>query len=157
MVHPLAPNTWLHFAWISNELATPKILLCPSDTGEPARDFGSSPDGGYVHPNFASRATSYFLSHGNVSRLNPVDIVGGDRNFGSDGSGGCARFGTVQLTAQFPPSSNYAWNTNLHYNAGNLIRLDGRVDQVSNKALRDAALARPPNDGPANLHFVAPR
>jgi competence protein ComGC len=57
--HPLAPNTWLHFAWLSNELASPKLLLCPADSGKAAYDFTGDPLGGYLHPNFANRATSY--------------------------------------------------------------------------------------------------
>src|SRR5262249_3860072 len=35
--HPLAANVWLHFSWISNELSDPKLVFCPSDTGQPAR------------------------------------------------------------------------------------------------------------------------
>src|SRR5262245_41072852 len=27
--HSLAPNTWLHFAWISNELINPQFVFCP--------------------------------------------------------------------------------------------------------------------------------
>jgi len=157
MIHPLAPNTWLHFAWVSNELSTPKILLCPSDSGQPARDFTGSPDGGYLHPNFANRATSYLLSHGNTTRVSPADIFLADRNMGFDSSGGCARFSTVRIVNSRPPSPNYGWDTNLHRSSGNIIRLDGRVDQVSNTALREAALAQLPTDGASSFHMVAPR
>src|SRR4026207_2110908 len=27
--HPLADNPFLHFSWISNELGSPKVLMCP--------------------------------------------------------------------------------------------------------------------------------
>lgn len=46
--HALSPNVWYHFAWISNELASPRILFCPTDTGKPARDFTGDPAGGYL-------------------------------------------------------------------------------------------------------------
>src|SRR6185436_10273851 len=64
--HPLAANVWLHFSWLSNELRSAQTLFCPSDRGQPARDFGGAPDRGYVHPNFANRATSYLLLHPNT-------------------------------------------------------------------------------------------
>src|SRR5206468_10868184 len=46
-MHPLAPNVWLHFAWLSNELGSPKVLFCPADTGHPARDFTRNPTGAH--------------------------------------------------------------------------------------------------------------
>src|SRR5262245_54580224 len=46
----LERNPWLQFSWISNELATPRVLACPSDNRTPAQDFSLKPSG-LVHPN----------------------------------------------------------------------------------------------------------
>ena len=86
--HPLAVNPWLHFSWMSNELSSPAILLCPSDTGRPARDFSADPNGGYLHPNFANAATSYALSHGEDGAGRT--IISFDRNMGNEGTLGCS-------------------------------------------------------------------
>src|SRR6266700_2287877 len=54
-------NSWFQFVSISNELQTPKILACPSDTKRPAKDFSFSADGGFLNPNYRSASISYFL------------------------------------------------------------------------------------------------
>jgi len=156
-LHPLAPNVWLHFAWISNELGSAKVLFCPSDTGQPARDFTGDPTGGYIHPNFRNRATSYFLCHLRSDGIR--DLLAGDRNVGWDSSGGCARFATALVAnpPQFP--ANFKWNDGLHNKAGNLLHFDGRVEQVTNKGLGTSGAVLP-IDGPgdlASLHFIKPR
>ncbi len=156
MAHTLASNPWLHFSWMSNELTTPVVLLCPSDSGRPARDFTGDPAGGYLHPNFANRATSYFLSH-SLNSL-PNGLMAGDRNLNHDGvSSGCANFNTT--FALFHPGSvpaNFSWNTNLHALAGNIMRLDGQVRQFSNNELRADIQSMPLNDS-GITHFIPPR
>ncbi len=62
--HPLAVNTWFHFARLSNELVSPKILLCPSDTGSMATEFTGDPSRGYP---CQGSSTIYF-----VTILNPL-------------------------------------------------------------------------------------
>jgi hypothetical protein len=154
MQHSLAPNVWLHLAWISNEVATPKIYLCPSDSGRPASDFtGNAPDG-YLHPNFRNAATSYFLSHAFYNT--PTAMIAGDRNVGSDFPGGCSRFNYTLGSTLLPQSSAFQWNTNLHHNAGNLLRGDGRVEQFSNLGLRNTVTTLPIGDG-GSLHYITPR
>jgi len=96
MQHALAPNVWLHMAWLSNEVATPKIFLCPSDTGQPASDFTGNPAGGYLHSNFRNAATSYFLGYTGASIINDPDAtIAGDRNVSNAGVTGCSRFNTA--------------------------------------------------------------
>jgi hypothetical protein len=155
--HPLAPNAWLHFSWLSNELNSAALLFCPSDSGQPARDFTGDPTGGYVHPNFANRATSYFVAHVyNGAPGPPNSPLAGDRNVGWDGSGGCSRFNSAQFVNRQPLSGAFAWTTNLHGKSGNLLRLDGRVEQFSNAELR-AAITPPLFEPGGSLHFVVPR
>ena len=139
-LHPLSGNTWLHFAWLSNELSSARLLLCPSDTGVAAEDFSGDPKHGYLHPNFANRATSYFLNAHPLdasSRAGDETLVG-DRNvtpltpnptgcsilFGVSTINGCPSFAT--------------WGTNMHSREGNLLMFDGRVEQANPQRLRAA-------------------
>jgi len=153
--HPLASNVWLHFAWISNQLGSAKVLFCPSDTGRPARDFTGDPTGGYLHPNFRNRATSYFLSHVGVDGI--TDLLAGDRNVGSEGPQSCARFGTALRVSSQPVTPRFQWTNSLHIQTGNLLLFDGRVEQLSNRGLRDTVDTIVRFQDYASLHFITPR
>jgi len=149
--HTLSPNVWLHLSWLSNEVATPRIFLCPSDTGRPASDFSASPSGGYLHPNFRDQATSYFLSHPAVGIA--TGIVAGDRNLPFDGTASCARFNFAFTIQVF--SMSRSWTAGLHEPGGNLLRSDGRADAVDGAGLR-AAIYQPNQDN-SSFHFIKPR
>ena len=136
LAHPLAPNVWFHFAWISNELASPRLVFCPSDSGRPASDFSGNPDSGYLHPNFANRATSYFISHFFTSFTGSPQI--GDRNVRTDGSSGCYRFLSAPFVRTRPTRPDAGWTNGMHESAGNLLFSDGRVEQASNERFREA-------------------
>jgi competence protein ComGC len=153
--HPLAVNVWLHFAWMSNELASAKVLFCPSDTGRPASDFGFSPETGYLHANMRGNATSYLLAHAFGTAPNSLLIA--DRNVGWDRTtAGCPWFNTA-LGAQVNPFvREFVWNTNLHNQQGNLLTADGRVEQTSNQGLRDFIANYRFADN-ADMHFITPR
>ena len=155
--HPLAVNPWLHFSWMSNELSSPAILLCPSDTGRPARDFSADPNGGYLHPNFANAATSYALSHGEDGAGRT--IISFDRNMGNEGTLGCSVFARawyVGVSIFAAASSALRWDDRLHVASGNILRLEGHVDQVSNAGL-PSAFTSPADDNNGNKHFISPR
>ena len=154
--HPLAVNVWLHFSWLSNELNSAAVLFCPSDSGRPARDFTGDPTGGYVHPNFANRATSYFVAHlYNSFPGVPNSVLAGDRNVSGQSPSTCSRFNTAQSDSRSPPPI-LSWATNLHNKSGNLLRLDGRVEQDSIAELR-AAIRPDLSDSGGSFHFIIPR
>jgi hypothetical protein len=153
-LHPLAVNVWLHFSWISNELATAQALFCPSDQGQPARDFTGDPTGGYVHPNFANQATSYLLTHIGVNR--PTELLAADRNVGNGGVVGCARFNTAYNFSFSLASTYFRWDTNLHDKAGNALSFDGHVNQTDNAGLRSYFDVSMLADN-GSLHFIKPR
>jgi competence protein ComGC len=153
-LHSLGVNSWLHFSWVSNELNSARILLCPSDTGRLADDFSFSPTGGYLHPNFRNLATSYFLTHAFYG--GQFVLLAGDRNLGSDGATSCSRFPRVTRLNLQPLSAALSWDTNLHNRAGNVVRLDGSVNQYSNDGLRAAVNAQPISDR-GDLHILKPR
>ncbi len=156
--HPLAPNAWLQFSWISNHVSSPRVFHCPSDTGRPASDFSLNPAGGYLHPNYGNSATSYFLAHGNVVGVpiaqTPRSFLAGDRNAASFASTSCERFGSA-LAAWFPAS----WRETMHNREGNLLLFDGSVLQVDGAGFDQAARA-PANvsiDSLVQFHFMVPR
>ncbi len=154
-LHPLAPNVWLHFAWLSNELDSAKVFFCPSDTGQPARDFTGDPTGGYIHPNFRNRATSYFLCHVRYDGIR--DLLAGDRNVGLEGLVSCARFATALSANSQAVGTKFKWNDGLHNKAGNLLHFDSRVEQLTNKGLRETSAAIAVFDDNGSLHFITPR
>ncbi len=154
-LHPLAPNVWVHFAWISNELGSARLLFCPSDNGQPARDFSGDPTGGYVHLNFRNRATSYFLSH--VAADGITDMLAGDRNVGSEGPESCSRFGTALRVSTQPVTPRFQWTNSLHFQTGNLLHFDGRLEALSNQGLHDTVETIVRFQDNINVHVITPR
>jgi hypothetical protein len=154
-LHPLGANGWLHFAWISNELQSARVLLCPADTGRRADDFSQNPNGGYLSANYRGQATSYFLTHAFVG--GQFVMFAGDRNLRTDDFGGCNRFPQLSFVNGLSPA--FGWDTNLHNQAGNIVRLDGRVNPYSNEELRVATTADPISDRDLRspLHILKPR
>jgi competence protein ComGC len=153
--HPLAVNVWLHLAWISNEVASPNIYLCPSDTGKPAREFSASPDGGYLNPNFLNRATSYFLGYTGSDFANDVDApIAGDRNVSTASVQSCSRFNTALAIPNVAPAGTTRWTAGLHEVAGNVLIWDGRVVQVNSVGLQSLFVV---GDGNGSKHIITPR
>jgi hypothetical protein len=154
--HALAPNAWDHFAWISNELASPRLLFCPSDIGQSARDFTGDPAGGYLHPNFANRATSYFLAHTGASSEWNTHVQSGDRNISGQGLiGGCPRFTSVWSSSLPARSSTFYWTAAMHGDSGNALNFDGAVAQMTSEGLRQKFNERITDAG--SIHVVLPR
>lgn len=155
MRHPLAANVWFHLAWISNEVSSPKVYLCPNDTGQPASDFTLSPDAGYLHPNFRNASTSYFLGYTGIYSFNrPDQVVAGDRNVATAGTAGCSRFNTALIVLQPPPADIARWTEGLHGPVGNLLTYDGHVHQLDRSGLnREFA----PVDDNGSKHIIVPR
>jgi prepilin-type processing-associated H-X9-DG protein len=134
---------WFQFASVSTELATPKILFCPSDAKVKATVF--------TRPPFGDGSVSYLLSH-----PFPQDgrtILSADRNINQTFTTVfCASF----LSARsFPvPAPNPTWNVLMHGNRGQLLFNDGSVEQTDNSGLR-AALSSPNLDNAA-FHYLSP-
>ena len=86
----LANMTWTHYAAMSNELSTPAIVICPSDSGRmQASDFGSNMFASVGVPRVP------FLSNSNISysvglqaqETYPSMILGSDRNLTNNALG----------------------------------------------------------------------
>lgn len=116
------PNAWRHFQVMSNELSTPKILICPSDA---SRAIAST------NFNFLSNSNlSYFIGL-DSSDEEPESILSGDRNITN---GTPIQNGIFELSTNNPAG----WTAEIHNQVGNLLLSDGSVQQVSRTGLRQA-------------------
>jgi hypothetical protein len=108
------------FQPLSNELVTPKLLACPSDTRLPAANFGA----------FDNSNLSYFV--GVTADYNqPNSILAGDRNLTND-------WVAPASILHLGPAQHLRWTDGLHQFKGDLLYVDGRVEQRNTPALATA-------------------
>jgi prepilin-type N-terminal cleavage/methylation domain-containing protein len=127
------PQTWQHFQPVSNELVSPKVLICPSDRQKrKASDWSGSADG---LAGLRNGALSYFIGADcnlGYTRMHAI----GDRNvLGQDGN----HCDTAQIATGITTlkGTNASWSRELHEGAGNLALGDGAVKQLSEAGLRE--------------------
>jgi hypothetical protein len=135
-----------HFRAASNELGSPLILVCPSDTN---RVVVSQ----WVYF-FSSQSLSYFTGlHGNLSQ--PRAWLSGDRNVtGADGQ--VCSLTQVSNCTGFSQGSASTWLPNLHANAGNLLLGDGSVRQASQRDLAQLVGQAAAQDPEQRFHILRP-
>ncbi|HVU28529.1 MAG TPA: type II secretion system protein [Verrucomicrobiae bacterium] len=117
-------NVFKVFQVMSNELSTPKVLICPRDTSHVyATNFETSFDNSNI---------SYFTSLDAID-TQPQMILSGDDNF--EISGVPIKSGLLELSINSP----IAWTKERHNLVGNILFVDGSVlYQVSIKGLQNA-------------------
>ena len=147
-----AGQTYWHLAVMSNELSTPKVVLCPSDAARlQATNFnhmiiaalaaGANKTG--------NKSISYIIGY-DASDTFPQMVLSGDRNITNSATGGnpaptavmtplpnngvVANLGTNQ-TPTAATGAGYTKDT--HQSSGNLALGDGSVQQVIGSRLRD--------------------
>jgi prepilin-type processing-associated H-X9-DG protein len=113
-------DTFRHFQVMSNELSTPKILICPADTRTVADDFVI----------LKNQNVSYFVSL-DASETSPQVFLDGDRNLTSDDQ---PKNGILKLV----PGQRLSCTPSIHVNQGNVGLADGSVQQLSNPGLHRA-------------------
>ena len=114
------------FIVMSNELSTPKILVCPEDRDRTAAtNFG---DG------FNNSHISYFLGVDVTNGDFPQRVLSGDDNFLLNGSP--IKSGLVQYSTNMP----IAWGPDRHKFVGNIGFADGSVMELSSTGLQSAFL-----------------
>jgi prepilin-type N-terminal cleavage/methylation domain-containing protein len=144
-VAAVAPNHFMHFMAMSNELSTPKILICPSDVGRNnATNFAE-----IIRKTYTAKGGNSCVSYVvgiEASDTQPQMIMSGDRNMTNDApgtkvvfplptvaNGGIyAKFGT-NFTATVRPG----FSKDTHQNAGNLVLGDGSVQQATASRLAE--------------------
>ena len=134
-------ETYAVFQVMSNELSTPKIVNCTSDTRSYTTNFSTT---ALNAGSFNNSAVSYFIAR-DATESNPQMILAGDRGMtvlatttgamlgGGTGSGATYAMGTnsATLTVGFATSV-------MHDKAGNVTMADGSVQQLSSSGLRTA-------------------
>jgi len=124
-------NAWIEYAFMSNELATPKILACPSDAGaRRAADWAQ-----LISSPYRGLALSYPL-HLHASPDAPATWLSTDQNLlGSVAAGGCAS-GINNVHQVFPGFSGWT-NGVVHGVFGHVLLMDGSVEFTSTQRLND--------------------
>lgn len=152
---------WRHFLSVSNELSTPKIVVCPSDTRIEATEFVTNTTAA------TAKTTTPFWNNYNLSYFVGVDareeypsmLLSGDRNLQNTNPVVAANkfvFTTSTPTAPgtyggaqgliFGVGTNHSAGTGLgaswtgggHQDNGNVVLGDGSVQQYTSSRLRDA-------------------
>ena len=132
------------FRSCSNELATPRILVCPSSTNKAASNFGPFFDGG--------ANVNYFVGK-KASEARPMTVVAGDANV-LGGSGDFDGFDST-WTAFMGSSIDATWSDKQHVRQGNLLMADNSVKLSKTQTLREQISAELA-DGSTNVVFSLP-
>jgi len=138
---PLAGESWRHFLATSNELDTPKILVCPSDAATKATvlDWSAGPDG-LVNAANRGNALSYFVALDGFELLPPTMIVG-DRNILGGTPGNCASAADppgVQAILLGTNNPSIRWSSGTHGRLGVIALSDGSAHITRDSQLREA-------------------
>ena len=118
----VAAKAFLCFQGLSNELSTPKILVCPAEEGS---RFATNFQG-----DLSNSKISYFVGI-DATKDSPQMFLAGDRNI-TNVSG--VKEGVLSLTTNEPAG----WTHGLHERQGNVGLADGSVQQFSSSKLREA-------------------
>jgi prepilin-type N-terminal cleavage/methylation domain-containing protein len=113
-------NVFRHFQVMSNELSTPKVIICPQDSARIlAADF-----------TWLNNSNISFFFGIEASETNPAALLSGDRNITN---------GTVIKNAMLDLTTNRpsGWTSEIHKGVGNIALSDGSVQQVSILGLRN--------------------
>jgi competence protein ComGC len=127
-------NAFRHFQVMSNELSTPKILICPADDRTAAASFAR----------LKNQNVSYFVGL-DATEVRPQMLMTGDRNVTNGLS-------PVRSVLELRPEIPAGWTEDLHNGQGNVGLSDGSVQQVTIDALRNAIK----NSGDATNRIALP-
>lgn len=111
------------FQIMSNELSTPKLLICPLDSDHTAAT--------NFQKDFNNSRISFFIST-EASETYPQMILDGDDNLINEGVP--VKPGILDVSTNV----SIAWGPDRHGHVGNLGFADGSVQEVSNAGLRQA-------------------
>lgn len=121
------------FQTLSNDLVTPKLLVCRADTRSPATNFDS----------LQNANVSYFVGV-DADYSQPNSLLSGDRNLTNDFSGGSS-------ILRLGPLSSLHWTAELHRFKGNLLFADGHVVERNGSSITAAG-----NWSPATAELFLP-
>lgn len=134
-----AQMTWYHYAAMSNELSTPKIIVCPSDG---AKIEATNWTTHMARNNVKNKATSYFVGL-EADETRPQSLLSGDRNITNVASGrgqvrnNIDKSEVIRLGTNHTATTGAGWTKDLHQTAGNAALGDGSVQQLTTSRLRE--------------------
>lgn len=135
-----SPEVFRHFAILSNELSSPKVLFCNSDAKKSKVATWSEFDNGHL---------SYFVGL-EANEALPQTILSGDRNLTTNGTPG---WGVVR----FVSNTTSGFGPDLHKHVGNIGLGDGSAMQVTDKGLRQQIQSALQTTNVAALRFSIPK
>ena len=165
----LIANPYFQYLWISNELGSPKILVCAADKST-ARNFattfgGPNPDSLMTKKD---NAVSFIIGAdagaGNNGTIIPLEkaqnhVIFGDRNLKYDTFGSCS-MGVNNINQcnglghpGGPTSTVVTWTNAIHGKMGDLALLDGSVAQTGRTELTNLMSN---GDDNGSVHMLAP-
>ena len=150
--NPSAASNVIVFQVLSNELSTPKIIVCPSDAGKiEATNWTTSLLNG------AKNNTSHSYSIGlDAQETFPQSFLSGDRNMTNSDRKTAANAGTNDFGGVGGPKASViasaGWDQNVHQSQGNACMGDGSVQQLSSARLKEQLR----NSGTLNNQFNFP-
>jgi prepilin-type N-terminal cleavage/methylation domain-containing protein len=164
-----AQYTYQVFGVLSNELSTPKLLICPSDERTAHTNFNMQAGNSAAGPYLANANLSFFVGK-DAQDGNPQSLLVGDRNIVGQGPGGAlpnpvpgggfGNVGAVALGTNFNNgTATPAWTDKIHQRNGNVLMSDGSGQQFSSARLRDAlknsgdTSGAPSSPGPNTILF----
>jgi prepilin-type N-terminal cleavage/methylation domain-containing protein/prepilin-type processing-associated H-X9-DG protein len=140
-----SPSTFLIYDVMSNELSTPKVVICPSDDRTAATNFGAD----FTNTAQGNLRTSFFAGK-DADESMPQMFLSGDRNIGpttdtptTPGTYGYSpdpqNTGWAQgLGTNFVLTGpGLGWYAKMHQSQGNVGLADGSVQEFSTSRLRD--------------------
>jgi prepilin-type N-terminal cleavage/methylation domain-containing protein/prepilin-type processing-associated H-X9-DG protein len=158
-----APLTWTHFVVLSNELSTPKVVVCPADERNARTNFLVPPAA--LADFRENTAVSYFIGEA-ADETMPSMFLSGDRNIYGPQSQPTANNGygnsphppqppspgaRVALTTNTATLNSVGWTDKMHQRQGNILLADGSVQQWSTSKLREAARQTGDVSNPGNV------
>jgi hypothetical protein len=135
---------WMDFIAASNEIDTPKILLCPSDKKTRPVDNWSSDATGLNNTANRTNALSYFVGF-DAYEFVPVGLVAGDRNISGAVNDTCGSVSSNSASApwcqEIKPSNTKLTLTNtIHNYRANIAINDGSVQAVNRPGFKELVL-----------------
>lgn len=138
---PLETNLVMTFRVMSNELNTPKIMACTSDSRVAATTFGTATVAATGQVGFGGPNISYFLGWEAQDQY-PQMFLAGDRNLGDQVAGNPPTIyyqGYKQnIGTNINATTGTSWADTIHQKQGNVLLGDGSVQGFSKSRLQEA-------------------
>ncbi len=133
--------TFAHFAALSNDLSTPRIVLCPSDQRTESTTFASNvlatAQTKNIVPFNSNKNISYFVGL-DADEIRPQCFLAGDRNIIDPNAVPPRTSVAVSQIVTLGTNSAAFYTNTMHNLQGNVLLGDGSVQQFSSARLREA-------------------